>query len=483
MPGRQSGDNKFGLTPFIVGQTLGDGCNYSSIQTAIDDCFAAGGGVVGIRFSTTNYVENLTLRAGVDLYGFCVDGRLPSIIGQIVIEGNHTYTQVGGFGACIAQYITFLAPAGDAFTIVSTGGGSAIIAMKFCGIEAQTVAGQRAFVMNSDITSSCQFSTDNTNIGSDSHCFDVIGPGGGGAFISLGSVSSANGDILNVSGGGSGSLSGQHTQVSAGLSALNSVTGNGSSSFSYSDIFTSSEAFLFGAAGGSVQVSHCSIASGAVSGNWVDGPTGSVIFGDILLNFSALNIGAGITQGKQNWQPYAETAAVALASNRGTASFENIAFQVTDGFVSLANSTTGAVTSLTGDTGTAFPSGGTISIVGGPGVTTSGSGNTITIASVIWSNAGGPVTVLPDSGTFDVVGTTITLPAAPVQGEECRFVSVATPTVIQAVGAQTIQIGTAISSVAGTCTGANVGDSVVLVYFAAFDRWYSVATNGNWVLA
>ena len=99
MPGWSNSDNKFGLTPYIVGQTLGDGCNYSSIQAAIDDAFAAGGGVVGIRPSTVPYVENLTLRQGVELYGFDVDGRLPSAISRVVIQGNHTFTVAGGFGA------------------------------------------------------------------------------------------------------------------------------------------------------------------------------------------------------------------------------------------------------------------------------------------------------------------------------------------------------------------------------------------------
>jgi hypothetical protein len=142
-----------------------------------------------------------------------------------------------------------------------------------------------------------------------------------------------------------------------------------------------------------------------------------------------------------------------------------------------------AASSFPTDSGTALPAAGVLNILGGPGVTTSAAGNTITVNSVIWSNAAAPVTVLSDSGTFDVVGVTITLPAAPVQGEECRVISVASPTVIQAAGVQTIQLGNVVSSAGGTCTGTDVGDSVVLVYFVAFDRWYSVATNGNWVLA
>ena len=334
MPGFTNSDNKFGLTPFIVGQVLGDGCNYDTIQTAIDDCFAAGGGVVGIRSSTVPYVENLTMRAGVELYGFDVDGRLPSFISKVVIQGNHTFTQAGGFGAVIAQYITLQALAGDALTINATGGASAILAMKFSGIEAFTVAGQRAVAMNPDAAASCQFSTDNTQIQSDFHCFENIGLGGGSAFLSLGNTNSSTGSIMHNSGGGNVSITGQWTAVSANLSVMDSVIGFGNSNFTHSNINVSGEAFLLGVAGGSVNVTHCSIGSGAASGNWIDGSAGvTVTFGDILLINTAQNIGAAVTQTKVNWQPYAEAAVGSVGSNRGTSSYDSTQFQVTDGFV------------------------------------------------------------------------------------------------------------------------------------------------------
>lgn len=480
MPGRQTGDNKFGLTPYIVGQTLGDGCNYTSIQTAIDDAFAAGGGVVGIRASTVPYIENLTLRAGVDLYGFDVDGRLPSTLGKVVIQGNHTFTVAGGFGAQLSQYVTFAALAGDAFTIVATGGGQAILAMKFCGVEASTVAGQRVCVLNPDAGSAAQYSTDNTNINADSHCFEMIGAGTGAAFLNLGNANSITGNVFHLT-AGSGSLTGQWTQMN-GLSICNFNNTNGSCSFTHTDLNASIEAVLFNAAGGQATFTHCNVGSGAASGNWIDGLGGQVNFCDVALQGSAQGIGAALTQVKINWQPYGEAAAAAIGSNRGTASFDSASFTVIDGWVQIAGGA--AAGSYVTDAGTATPVAGVLNVLGGPGVTTTAVGNTININSVIWSNAVGPVLVIPDSGTFDVVGTTITLPAGPVQGEECRIVSVVSPTVIQASGAQTIQLGNQISSAGGTCTGTDVGDSVVLVYFAAFDRWYAVGgAFGNWVLA
>ena len=204
MPGRQSGDNKLGVTPYIVGKVTGDGCVYggpTAIQDAINDAFAAGGGVVAIRPDLTPYVENLTLMPGVDLFGFCVDGRLPSGLSKVVIEGNHTFAVSGTFGAHLSQYITFSALSGDAFTINATAGAQAILAMKFCGVEAVTVAGQRACVLDADGTSACQFSTDNTNIGADNHVFDAIGAGSAAAFLNLGTCNSITGYVFQLSAG------------------------------------------------------------------------------------------------------------------------------------------------------------------------------------------------------------------------------------------------------------------------------------------
>ena len=439
MPGRQSGDNKLGLTPYIVGEILGDGCLYSTVQSAIDDAFAAGGGIVGIRAASVPYVENLTLRAGVDLYGFCVDGRLPSIIGQIVIQGNHTFTQAGGFGAVLAQYITFEALAGDVFTLNATGGGSAILAMKFSGVQAQTVAGQRVVLMNPDAGSSCQFSTDNTNISSDGHCFENIGLGSGSAFLSLGNSNSSSGDVMNISGGGNGSITGQWTSLS-GLSVLNSVSGNGSSSFTYSDMFTSAEAFLFGAGGGSAQVTHCQVASIAASGNWIDGPIGSLTFVDVGLSGSALNIGAAITQAKNNWQPYAETAAAAGGSNRGTASFDSASFSVTDGWVQFIGSAT-------------FP----------------------------WIDQGASTTVLSNTGNFTTAVITLTLPAAPAQGDVCKFKQITNDNIVIAANVgQIIQLG----NIGGTqAASTSSGDALELTYYAAGAIWMANNSIGNFVIS
>lgn len=136
------------------------------------------------------------------------------------------------------------------------------------------------------------------------------------------------------------------------------------------------------------------------------------------------------------------------------------------------------------DSGTAVPAAFTLNVLGGPGVTTSGSGNTETINSVIFTDQGSSVAVTQDSGSFATAAITLTTPAAPGQGHELIFVCTTSSTlVIAASGTQLIRLGSLISSAGGSATSTSIGDSITLRYRTADTTWYAVSSIGTWVLA
>lgn len=141
---------------------------------------------------------------------------------------------------------------------------------------------------------------------------------------------------------------------------------------------------------------------------------------------------------------------------------------------------------ITGDTGGSLsPTLGNWDIVGGPGVTTSGSGSTLTINSVVFTDQGGSGSVTSDSGSFVTGAFTMTLPASPAQGEVCEFVATsAAALVVDAPSTHLIRIGNAVSSAGGTATsGSLAGDALVLRYRSSDTTWYATSVIGNWTTA
>lgn len=174
------------------------------------------------------------------------------------------------------------------------------------------------------------------------------------------------------------------------------------------------------------------------------------------------------------------------ATKIGLCNFNSAQFTVdANGFVSTSGSA--VPNTITGDSGGAlFPTAGNWNILGGPGVTTSGSGSTLTINSVVYTDQGGSTSVTSDSGSFATSAITLTLPASPAQGELCSFIATtAAVLVVDAPGTQLIRIGNAVSSAGGTATSSGLaGDSLVLRYRTADTTWYSEGgPQGVWITA
>jgi len=491
MVGRNSAANNFGPTSWVVGQTLGDGCNYAGgagIQQAIDDVFALGGGIVYVRASTVPYVVNLTLRDGVDLIGITVDGRPPAFFNQVIIQGAHTFTPAAGDAEALVSNIHFEDPAfGDLFTINSSGGGSFVLfAAKFCNLTTFSggVGVGRAAVVNAGAGSSCLFVVYDGQITSDNIGIETTGAGSAQIQMTNSQGSSAT-DFIRFSSTASNIVL-SNSDIGANNFGINDTVGLCGMQLSRSSIGASGPAIHTAGLGASVEVYHCNLTSSAGSGFAVDG-TGNFQFVDIGFLGSAVGLDPAMNIVPIEWQPYAKSATApalpsTLVGQRGTSCFDDTEFTVTDGFVQIIGGPPAG--SFPTDSGTATPAAGVLNILGGPGVTTSAAGNTVTINSVVWTDAAGMVTVTPDSGTIDTSGlAVITLPAAPLRGEECRIISVLAGTVVTANVGQQIQIGAVLSSVGGTATGTAAGDTLYLTWSPSGVAWFSIATTGNWVLA
>lgn len=148
----------------------------------------------------------------------------------------------------------------------------------------------------------------------------------------------------------------------------------------------------------------------------------------------------------------------------------------------------GAVGStITGDSGGALsPTAGNWNILGRSGSKTSGSGSTLTISSPPFSQVGGSGTSVLNSGEFVTAAVTRTLPATAglVDGDLVIYsCTTAGALVVTANTAQTIRVGSLISSSAGTATSTAIGDSLTLRFDATAVVWRAVSVIGTWLIA
>lgn len=178
-----------------------------------------------------------------------------------------------------------------------------------------------------------------------------------------------------------------------------------------------------------------------------------------------------------------QALAAADATKIGLCNFDSSSFSVAaTGFVTL--STTGSGKTITGDSGGALsPTANNWNIFGGPGVTTSGSGSTLTINSVVFTDTTA-ATLAVDNGYFATAAGTYVLPGAPVQGEIVIIVcDTAGAVVVDAPSTHLIRLGNQITSAGGTMTSTAIGDSLTLRYRASSTTWFAVSSIGNWTPA
>lgn len=139
-------------------------------------------------------------------------------------------------------------------------------------------------------------------------------------------------------------------------------------------------------------------------------------------------------------------------------------------------------TTFTTDSGNATPAANILNVLGGPGVTTSASGSTVTINSVVFTDQGSSIAVLSDNGYFVSGAFTMTLPAAPLQGEMIVVYADTTSTVtITANTGQVIRLGTNVTAAAGSITSGARGDSLTLRYRSSGTEWNGVDSTGGWI--
>lgn len=178
-----------------------------------------------------------------------------------------------------------------------------------------------------------------------------------------------------------------------------------------------------------------------------------------------------------------QALAAADATKIGICNFDSTSFAVAaTGFVTL--STTGAGKTITGDSGGALsPTANNWNILGGPGITTTGSGSTLTINSVVFTDTTA-ATLAVDNGYNATAAGTYNMPATALQGEMIIvFCDTTGAVVLDCPALNFIRVGELITSSGGTMTSTKQGDSLTLRYRLSSLTWEAVSVVGTWLVA
>jgi len=176
-----------------------------------------------------------------------------------------------------------------------------------------------------------------------------------------------------------------------------------------------------------------------------------------------------------------DPVAASITSTGGT-----ITFTPGSGTLNMEAGGGSVATTYTTDSGNATPAAGVLNVLGRSGSKISASGATVTVKSPPYADAGASATSSLNTGEFVTGAYTRTLPASAglADGDLIEYVCTsASALVIQAVGAQTIRLGSSVSSAAGTATSTAIGDSISLRFRSTNQVWYATSAIGLWTLA
>lgn len=146
-------------------------------------------------------------------------------------------------------------------------------------------------------------------------------------------------------------------------------------------------------------------------------------------------------------------------------------------------------TSYVTDDGIAIPSGNILNVLGGDGIETKGSGDTITVNVINdgfpWTDEGSDFVALPQRGYFCTAGLTATLTSLLLQTGTTVIIYVDTvsPVIIQAAPGQQIEISGNLSTVGGAATSTGQGNIVQLVFRVSDQTWHSISSQGTFTLS
>lgn len=315
----------------------------------------------------------------------------------------------------------------------------------------------------------------------DSIAMDVggpIGPTGSGVVTFNGSIAANSTRPIYVDGSVASTAK---FIVQASTSAAGSVLANaGMASFNSTEFTVDGNGFV-SLIGGSSAIDSVAVQTGTSPIT----PTGAG-----LITINGAVVAAGTNPIRSNGTSATTLAievqtsqaiAAADATKIGLCNFDSASFAVAaTGFVTL--STTGVLKTLSSDSGTATPVAGNIQIIGGPGITTSATGATLTVNSVVFTDTTA-ATLAVDNGYFATAAGTYSLPATAAQGEMIIVVcDTSGAVVIDAPTSNFIRLGNQLTASSGNITSSAIGDSVTLRYRLSTLTWHAVSSTGNWTV-